>query len=64
MTIRNIARSGLIINAPAEPSTELLKTIISAFEVDIVLVLDDNELYQDLASHYGDDAAGSWSGVL
>ncbi|KAF4652775.1 hypothetical protein FOZ61_009419 [Perkinsus olseni] len=55
---KNIARSGLIINAPAEPSTELLKTLISAFEVDIVLVLDDNELYQDLASHYGDDAAG------
>ncbi|KAF4672415.1 hypothetical protein FOL47_000582 [Perkinsus chesapeaki] len=55
---KNIARSGLIINAPAEPSTELLKTIISAYEVDIVLVLDDNELYQDLASYYGDDAAG------
>eukprot|EP00928_Gymnodinium_smaydae_P086929 TRINITY_DN71313_c0_g1_i1.p1 TRINITY_DN71313_c0_g1~~TRINITY_DN71313_c0_g1_i1.p1 ORF type:complete len:502 (+),score=89.63 TRINITY_DN71313_c0_g1_i1:141-1508(+) len=48
------ASSGVIINAPCQPTPELLQKIIEMFEVDVVLVLDDDSLMAALSRMYAD----------
>mmetsp|Transcript_60773 Transcript_60773/g.140407 ORF Transcript_60773/g.140407 Transcript_60773/m.140407 type:complete len:434 (-) Transcript_60773:9-1310(-) len=45
-------RSGVIVNAPAQPSSAVLNHIISAFEIDVVFVLDNDSLHADLKRSY------------
>lgn len=47
-----IASSGLIINAPFQPSPELLQKIVELFEVDVVFVLDNESMHAALAKAY------------
>jgi len=49
-----VASSGLVINAPCQPTSELLQKIIDMFEVDIVFVLDSEGMHADLSKAYGD----------
>jgi len=48
------ASSGLVINAPFQPTPELLQRIIELFEVDIVFVLDNESLHAALSKTYVD----------
>jgi len=48
------ASSGLIINAPCQPTAELLRNIIEMFEVDVVFVLDSEGVHADLSRMYAD----------
>lgn len=48
------ASSGLVINAPPQPSPELLARIVDLFEVDIIFVLDNESLHAALARIYAD----------
>lgn len=49
-----VASSGLVINAPCQPTTEILKKIIEAFEVDVVFVMDSEGQHAELCRVYGD----------
>lgn len=49
-----IASSGCIINAPCQPTAELLASIIEMFEVDVVFVLDSEGVHADLSRMYAD----------
>jgi len=49
-----VASSGLIINAPYQPTAELLRNIIEMFEVDVVFVLDSEGVHADLSRMYAD----------
>jgi polyribonucleotide 5'-hydroxyl-kinase len=49
-----VASSGLVINAPCQPTADLLQKIIEMFEVDVVFVLDSEGLHADLSRIYAD----------
>lgn len=49
-----VASSGLVINAPCQPTADLLQRIIEMFEVDVVFVLDSEGIHADLARVYAD----------
>ncbi|KAJ1608331.1 C1p1p GTPase and Pre-mRNA cleavage complex protein [Cryptosporidium canis] len=49
----NSQASGFIINAPFQPSNELLKDLISIFEIDVIVVMDDPSTQHYLADQYG-----------
>merc|ERR1719401_123751 len=49
-----VASSGLVINAPFQPTPDLLQKIIEMFEVDVVFVLDSEGLHAELARRYAD----------
>jgi len=49
-----VATSGCIINAPCQPTAELLAKIIEQYEVDIVFVLDHEGLNAGLSKLYCD----------
>ncbi|EEA04826.1 uncharacterized protein CMU_038930 [Cryptosporidium muris RN66] len=44
--------SGFIVNAPYQPSTELLEELISIFNIDVVIVMDDPSTQHYLADKY------------
>lgn len=46
------ATSGLIVNAPYQPTPELLQKIIEMFEIDVVLILDNEGLHASLSRVY------------
>merc|ERR1712151_365781 len=46
------ANSGIVINAPFQPTPDLLQKIIAMFEVDVVFVLDNESLHAGLSSIY------------
>eukprot|EP00927_Polykrikos_kofoidii_P046471 TRINITY_DN40706_c0_g1_i1.p1 TRINITY_DN40706_c0_g1~~TRINITY_DN40706_c0_g1_i1.p1 ORF type:complete len:511 (+),score=84.64 TRINITY_DN40706_c0_g1_i1:107-1534(+) len=46
--------SGLVINAPFQPTPELLGKIVDLFEVDVIFVLDNEGLHAALARMYAD----------
>ena len=43
-----MSASGLIANAPSQPTPELLGRIVELFGIDAVLVLDDESLFASL----------------
>lgn len=47
------ASSGLIVNAPCAPTPDLLQKIIEMFEIDVVLILDNEGLHAALTKIYG-----------
>jgi len=49
-----VANSGLIINAPFQPTPELLGKIVELFEVDVIFVLDSESLHASLSKMYAD----------
>lgn len=46
------ASSGLIINAPFQPTPELLHRIVQLFEVDVILVLDSESMHAAMSKAY------------
>jgi len=46
------ASSGLVVNAPSQPTAELLGKIIEMFEIDIVFILDNEGLHASLSQMY------------
>lgn len=48
----NSRASGFIANAPFQPSNELLKELISIFDIDVVVVMDDPSTQHYLADQY------------
>lgn len=46
------ASSGLVVNAPCQPTPELLQRIIDMFEIDVVLILDNEGLHAALSRMY------------
>jgi len=44
--------SGLVVNAPSQPTPALLEKIIEMFEIDVVLVLDSEGLHAALTKMY------------
>jgi len=46
------ASSGLVVNAPFQPTSELLTKIIDMFEIDIVFILDNEGLHAALSQTY------------
>mmetsp|Transcript_22839 Transcript_22839/g.36341 ORF Transcript_22839/g.36341 Transcript_22839/m.36341 type:complete len:497 (-) Transcript_22839:107-1597(-) len=49
-----ISSSGAIINAPFQPTADLLQKLIEMFEVDVVFVLDSEGLNAELSKRYFD----------
>eukprot|EP00929_Paragymnodinium_shiwhaense_P076192 TRINITY_DN39129_c0_g1_i1.p1 TRINITY_DN39129_c0_g1~~TRINITY_DN39129_c0_g1_i1.p1 ORF type:complete len:482 (-),score=110.18 TRINITY_DN39129_c0_g1_i1:83-1528(-) len=49
-----VATSGVIINAPCQPTAELLAKIIEMYDVDVVFVLDNEHLNAGLSRLYSD----------
>lgn len=49
------ASSGLIVNAPSQPTPELLQKIIKLFDIDVVFVLDNESLHAALSQIYARD---------
>lgn len=47
-----VGSSGIIVNAPFQPSPELLQRIVEMFEIDVVLVLDSESLHAALSKVY------------
>lgn len=47
-----IAASGLIINAPFQPTSELLIRIVELFQVDVILVLDNESMHAAMSKAY------------
>lgn len=47
-----VASSGLIVNAPYQPTPELLHKIVEMFEIDVVLILDSEALHATLTKLY------------
>mmetsp|Transcript_55001 Transcript_55001/g.141579 ORF Transcript_55001/g.141579 Transcript_55001/m.141579 type:complete len:444 (+) Transcript_55001:2-1333(+) len=47
-----VASSGLVVNAPFQPTPDLLGKIIEMFEIDIVLILDNEGLHAALSKMY------------
>lgn len=48
----NSQASGFIMNAPFQPSNDLLKELISIFDIDVVVVMDDPSTQHYLADQY------------
>lgn len=48
----NFQASGFIMNAPFQPSNELLKELISIFDIDVVVVMDDPSTQHYLVDQY------------
>eukprot|EP00811_Abedinium_folium_P000434 NODE_10399_length_1355_cov_3.157980.p1 GENE.NODE_10399_length_1355_cov_3.157980~~NODE_10399_length_1355_cov_3.157980.p1 ORF type:complete len:292 (-),score=101.84 NODE_10399_length_1355_cov_3.157980:412-1287(-) len=47
-----VASSGLVVNAPFQPTPELLMKIIEMFEIDVVLVLDNESMHAALSKAF------------
>jgi len=50
----HVASSGLVVNAPFQPTPDLLQKIIDMFEIDIVFILDNEGLHAALSKMYED----------
>lgn len=48
------ASSGVVVNAPNQPTLELLRKVIEMFEIDVVFVLDNESLLRALNEAYSD----------
>lgn len=48
------ASSGVVVNAPFQPTPELLQSIVEMFEIDVVFVLDNESLHAALVKMYAD----------
>lgn len=46
------ASSGIIVNAPFQPTPELLHKIVEMFEIDVILILDNEGLHSALSRMY------------
>merc|ERR1712232_1244689 len=51
-----VATSGIVVNAPYQPTPEILQGIIEMLEIDVVLVLDDESLHAALSKIYSSSA--------
>jgi len=52
-----VATSGIIVNAPFQPTPEIIKKIVEMFEIDVVLVLDDESLHAAISKIYANSGA-------
>ncbi|KAF7458834.1 polynucleotide 5'-hydroxyl-kinase [Cryptosporidium felis] len=60
---RNSQASGFILNAPFQPSNELLKELIAIFDIDVVVVMDDPSTQHYLADQYDYKEPQSYDGI-
>lgn len=49
-----VGSSGVVVNAPNQPTPELLQKIIEMFEIDVIFVLDNETLESTLTAMYRD----------
>ena len=48
----NLAKGGLIVNAPSNPTPELIDEIISLYNINVVIVIEDDDKYMHLINRY------------
>lgn len=44
--------SGVIINSPPTPTPSLVQALVKMFEIDVIIILEENVLSQGLTHHY------------